>query len=275
MKLSKNGAKQKLKSAVQEKPSFPDSIFNRLRKETVHVEKKLIKYVDKTTKENKSFPLSYVSWTVAWERLFSLYPDAKVETKQFPAFTKEGTRIEGMEVPYLETPRGVMVQVSVSIPNGKDKAIEHTVQRFCLEQGNNLIKDPDGAQIQDNISRGFAKCAALHGIGLYCYQGEDLPRDDAGNSNGNHNGSNGSGASAKAATQPFKTITEKQQGRLFKIAEENGWNRGQIKVLIAKYGYQATEDIEAWETYPKIIKDIEAGPGNVEGIAFQEEGGLR
>jgi len=273
MKTSKNGVKQKLKSADQEKPALPDSIFNKLRKAQVHVEKKIIRYIDKKTKEQKSLNLSYVSWTVAWERLFSLYPDATVETKQFPAFTKDGTRIEGMEVPYLETPRGVMVQVSVTIPNGKDKTIKHTVQRFCLEQGNNTIEDPTGAQVQDNISRAFAKCSALHGIGLYTYQGEDLPRDDDGNSN--DNGSSGSDASAKTKIQPYKTITEKQQSRLFGKANEFGWNEGQVKVLIAKYGYKATEDIEAWEIYPKIIADIEAGPGNVEGIAFQEQGGLQ
>lgn len=272
MKPSKNGVKQKLKSEDQKTPPLPDSIFNRLRKEAVHVEKKIIKYVDKKTKEQKSFPLSYISWTISWERLFSLYPDAKVVTKQFPAFTKEGTRIEGMEVPYLETPRGVMVEVSVAIPNGKDKFIEHTVQRFVLEQGNNSIADPDGSQIQDNTARAFSKACAKHGIGLYAYQGEDLPRDEAGNSNGN--GANGAPQPAGSKVQPYKTITEKQQGRLFAKAEEHGWEEGQVKVLIAKYGYQKTEEIEAWQAYAAIIKDIESGPGNVEGIAFQEGGAV-
>jgi hypothetical protein len=272
MKPSKIGVKQQLKSEDQKTPPLPDSIFNRLRKEQVHVEKKIIKYVDKKSKEQKSFPLSYVSWTVAHERLFSLYPDAKVETKQFPAFTKEFQPIPGMMVPYLESPRGIMVEVSVSIPDGKDKFIEHTVQRFCLEQGNNLIEDPDGSQIQDNLSRAFAKCCAKHGIGLYAYMGEDLPKDDASNSNGNGNGSNGNGASAKSSIQPYKTITEKQQARLFAKASEHSWDWDQVKVLISKYGYKATEEIEAWEAYSKIIKDIEAGPSNVAGLAFQEGG---
>ena len=155
-------------------------------------------YTDKKTGERKSFPLSYVSWTDAWDVLHTLFQDPIVEIKQFPAFDKSGAPIDGVQVPYLETTRGVMVEVSVTIPDN-GHTTTHKLQRFCIDTGNKPIEDPTGAEIQDNISRAFAICVALHGLGLHAYQGEDLPRDDSGNSNGN--GSNG-----KKKLDPLETV---------------------------------------------------------------------
>jgi len=44
---------------------------------------------------------------------------------------------------------------------------------------NKTILKPNAYQINTSIARCLVKCFALHGLGLYIYQGEDLPQEEA------------------------------------------------------------------------------------------------
>ncbi|MGM9458240.1 DUF1071 domain-containing protein, partial [Lacticaseibacillus rhamnosus] len=44
-----------------------------------------------------------------------------------------------------------------------------------LDNRNKPIEKPNAFQINTSIQRCLAKAIALHGLGLYIYQGEDLP----------------------------------------------------------------------------------------------------
>ena len=50
-----------------------------------------------------------------------------------------------------------------------------TAQLPVLDYANKALKNPDAMAVNTAMQRCLAKAIALHGIGLYIYQGEDLP----------------------------------------------------------------------------------------------------
>ena len=53
-----------------------------------------------------------------------------------------------------------------------------TAQLPVLDFKNQAIKNPNAMQLNTAMQRCLAKAISLHGIGLYIYQGEDLPEGD-------------------------------------------------------------------------------------------------
>ena len=107
----------------------------------------------KPTKDGKT-ELTYISWTGAWKMLMESYPQA---TYEFPE--------------------------EKVLPNG-------SVTVFCIVRIENLsremwlpvydnryqsIANPTSAQISNTRMRCLVKCIAMYGLGLYIYDGEDLP----------------------------------------------------------------------------------------------------
>jgi hypothetical protein len=58
-------------------------------------------------------------------------------------------------------------------------AIERTAQLPVMDHRNKPISNPDSFQVNTAMQRCLAKAIALHGLGLYIYQGEDLPVEDS------------------------------------------------------------------------------------------------
>ena len=134
-----------------------ENLFDKLNKINVneHVEKKN--------------GLSYLSWSWAHQQLKSIDPDYKVETHTFP---HPDIQNEQVFVPYLATPEGYFVQVSVTI-KGKTETELLPVLDFknkSLPRGSATTFDINKAH-----KRCFVKAAALHGLGLYIYNGEVMP----------------------------------------------------------------------------------------------------
>ncbi len=134
-----------------------ETLFNQLNKLNVneHIEKKN--------------GLSYLSWSWAHQQLKSIDPDYKVDIHTFP---HPDINNEQVFVPYLATPEGYFVQVSVTI-KGKTETELLPVLDFknkSLAKGSATTFDINKAH-----KRCFVKAAALHGLGLYIYNGEDMP----------------------------------------------------------------------------------------------------
>ncbi len=134
-----------------------ETLFNQLNKLNVneHIEKKN--------------GLSYLSWSWAHQQLKSIDPDYKVDIHTFP---HPDIINEQVFVPYLATPEGYFVQVSVTI-KGKTETELLPVLDFknkSLAKGSATTFDINKAH-----KRCFVKAAALHGLGLYIYNGEDMP----------------------------------------------------------------------------------------------------
>lgn len=134
-----------------------ETLFSQLNKLNVneHIEKKN--------------GLSYLSWSWAHQQLKSIDPDYKVDIHTFP---HPDINNEQVFVPYLATPEGYFVQVSVTI-KGKTETELLPVLDFknkSLAKGSATTFDINKAH-----KRCFVKAAALHGLGLYIYNGEDMP----------------------------------------------------------------------------------------------------
>lgn len=108
---------------------------------------------------------NYLSWPFAIETLGQYHPDAVIQIKRFPLPSSPE-----LEVPYLETPLGFFVEVSVII-NGVIRSQLHPI----LDYTNAPVTKPSVFEINTSIQRAMVKAIALHGLGLFVYQGEDLP----------------------------------------------------------------------------------------------------
>lgn len=108
---------------------------------------------------------SYLSWPFALEALGQYHPEAVIQVKRFPLLSQPE-----YEVPYLETPLGYFVEVSIII-NGVVRTQIHPV----LDYTNGPVSTPTTFEINTSIQRAMVKAIAMHGLGLFVFQGEDLP----------------------------------------------------------------------------------------------------
>ncbi|PEW69943.1 hypothetical protein CN448_11730 [Bacillus cereus] len=122
---------------------------------------------DKLEKKNG---LSYLSWAWAWAETKKIDPRAKQHVHYFPY---EGNI--DVQVPYLKTPNGFFVQVSVTIHSHTE-----TEMLPVLDHRNKPIANPNAFEINKNQKRCLVKAIALHGLGLYVYAGEDIPEGAEG-----------------------------------------------------------------------------------------------
>lgn len=122
----------------------------------------LFSYNANEYKEKKG-NFDYISWADAVAIVLKKYPDTTWEIHEFD----EGS-------PYKQTDAGAFVKVSVTI-QGVTRTHTHPV----LNNYNKAIPEPNAFDINSSILRCLVKCFALFGLGLYIYQGEDLPFQDS------------------------------------------------------------------------------------------------
>lgn len=214
-------------------------------------------------KLEKKANLSYLSWAWAWAEVKKIDPNTSAEIHEFPL-----PNVEGIKVPYLQTPTGYFVKVSVTI-----KGQTETEWLPVMDHRNKTIEKPNAFDINKTTKRCLVKAIALHGLGLYVYAGEDLPEVDAGESNGkqtnysNHsNTSNkpqGSSNNSKASDKQMKMIKAKIKN-VSKLAREKGYDTKDTDVEVtlkndmktqlnvddfdSKMASKAIELLIGWET---------------------------
>lgn len=135
------------------------TLFNKLNALNVndHVEKKQ--------------GLSYLAWSYAHQELMKIDPNYEMKIHEYP---HPDVANEQYFVPYLASPEGYSVTVSITL-----KGLTKTETLPVLDFKNKSVpyKQADTFQINKTYKRAFVKAAALHGIGLYLYHGEDAPDD--------------------------------------------------------------------------------------------------
>lgn len=112
-----------------------------------------LRAINVSDKIEKKGNLSYLSWAWAVDTLLQNDPNA--------------TWVYGEPVNFGDT---LMVFCSVEA-FGKVM----TAQLPVMDHRNKAIANPDAFQVNVAMQRCLAKAIALHGIGLYIYNGEDLP----------------------------------------------------------------------------------------------------
>lgn len=111
----------------------------------------------------KKGQFSYLSWAWAVHYVGVKYPDWSFNVKRFGE----------NQTPYMKTELGFFVEVEVTI-SGSTKSEIMPV----LDNRNKPIAQPTTFDINNSHKRCLVKAIALHGLGLYIYNGEDLPSDD-------------------------------------------------------------------------------------------------
>lgn len=112
-----------------------------------------LRAINVSDKIEKKGNLSYLSWAWAVDTLLQNDPNA--------------TWVYGEPISFGDT---LMVFCSVEA-FGKVM----TAQLPVMDHRNKAIANPDAFQVNVAMQRCLAKAIALHGIGLYIYNGEDLP----------------------------------------------------------------------------------------------------
>ena len=101
--------------------------------------------------------LKYLPWADAWDLLMKHSPYASMVFGD----------------PEIHADESMTVHCSVYIGSNV-----RTMWLPVMDNRNRAIKQPDARMISDAKMRCFVKCVSLYGLGLYIYQGEDLPRED-------------------------------------------------------------------------------------------------
>lgn len=124
--------------------------------------------VDVSGKIKEKGGLSYLSWSSAWSEVKKKYPDATYEVK--PQVIDEGgnTRF------WHDDGKTGWVEVAVTIGG-----ITHTEVLAIMDFKNKSIPADQITSVDANKSmkRCLVKACAMHGLGMYIYEGEDLPEE--------------------------------------------------------------------------------------------------
>ena len=104
--------------------------------------------------KEKKGRFDYLSWADAWKHVQNNVEDATYELLE--------------DLVYPDNTREVRCSVTI---NG----VTHTMWLAVMDNMNRAIKNPDAQAINKARMRCFVKAIAMHGLGLYIYQGEDLP----------------------------------------------------------------------------------------------------
>lgn len=183
--------------------------------------------------------LKYLPWASAVKHLLKHFPDS---TWCHTTFNN---------LPYLKTESGCFVEVLVTV-NGITRKQLHPVFDFR----NQSIKNPNAMDINKSIQRALSKCIALHGLGLYIFDGEDLPDNSQDN---NELANCDVKKPQKQQQQVLKPIqvAPKQVNQLADSAQ-----KAKIKKLLGNQEYEAYKEfIETKMTYEQAemrIKQMES-----------------
>ena len=209
-----------------------ESVFETLSKIDVsdHVEQKM--------------GLSYLSWAWCWQTLKTIYPDTpvpKITKYKEMLLTKNGYELTDREVPYLTTPTGTMVEVTVSI-----KGVDYTQSLYVMDNRNKVVVNPTIGQINKTIQRCTVKAIAMAGLGLNLYAGEDLPMGDISEQDKKKAEQKRKQSEQKARLQ---TVLGEYRELLPKVAEVYETTTGEIEEQVKQ---TAESEIENFDKMPAI-----------------------
>lgn len=123
--------------------------------------------IDVSEKIKEKNGLKYLSWASAWAEVKKVYPGATY--KVYPQIDDKGnTRF------WHDDGKTGWVEVGVTI-----EGVEHISTLAIMDFKNKSIPADQITSVDANKSmqRCFTKACAMHGLGLFIYQGEDMPEN--------------------------------------------------------------------------------------------------
>lgn len=134
--------------------------------------------VDVRGKTKQKNGLQYLSWAACWSEVKKAFPDATFKIyEQFIKITENSGDVtieREINRPWFDDGNTGWVKTGVII-NG----IEHIEELPIMDFKNKSIEASKitSADANKAIQRSLTKACARHGIGLYIYEGEDLPEE--------------------------------------------------------------------------------------------------
>ena len=130
--------------------------------------------IDVKGKVKQKNGMSYLSWAAAWAEVKKMYPDATYHIYEEPlSFASDGSTPMKTR-PWFDDGKTGWVKTGVTI-NG----IEHIEALPIMDFKNKSIpaESITSSDANKSIQRSLTKACARHGLGLYIYEGEDLPEE--------------------------------------------------------------------------------------------------
>tara|TARA_R100001086_G_scaffold228662_1_gene148181 strand:- start:641 stop:1375 length:735 start_codon:yes stop_codon:yes gene_type:complete len=171
--------------------------------------------------KEKKGKFDYLSWADAWKHVQNNVKNASYELLD--------------DLVYPDNTREVRCSVTID-------GVTHTMWLAVMDHSNRAIKNPDARAINDARMRCFVKAIAMHGLGLYIYQGEDLP--DAPEEKPKKKK-----PQIDVSVQPQEPVQEepKEGWRLL-------WHNGEFKDILSTAGMFSTELLQTLKLYQEKKK---------------------
>ena len=188
--------------------------------------------------------LKYLSWAHAWDILKHEYPDSdlivatrKITTKETRTIREDGVEKTfeysyDVDIPYFTDGKTCWVDVTVRI--GDESESEHF---YPITNNKNLAVNytaVTSTDVNKAIQRAFVKCCGRFGLGLYIYQGEDLP-------------------GAEKIVIDFKSISSNCDRFKLVPLDENGFNALKQTVIAQLQKYSGMDNQEVLNYPAKIL----------------------
>lgn len=197
---------------------------------------------EKVRQKNK---LNYLPWAAAWAEVKKIHPDAT-----YHVYENEDGRF------WFEDGRSGWVKCSVTIDG-----IENIETLAIMDHKNKAIPADEilSTDAQKSMQRALTKACGRHGLGLYIYEGEDMPEEKK--------------RSQQKEKETIKTLRQ-EIIRIVKSKVEAGVNRDYLCEIIAKYnnGNANPNSIHQAEICREIIREISAAEPHLDDdVSGKEE----
>lgn len=225
--------------------------------------------VDVSDHVDQKMGLSYLSWAWAWNAVKRMYPDTptpKVTKYQEMILLNDGSfQMTDRQVPYLTTPRGTSVEVTVTIAG-----TDYTQSLYVMGHKNETLVNPDQAAINKTIQRCTVKALAMAGLGLNLYAGEDLPMGDI-NTNDAKNAEKK--AKEKAISDKIGTLKHEYITKVQMLAKQLNLTAQQVENEIKKKAKKTKNmtSIDKWQAVIDAANVMMGEAGMVEQNQLLEE----
>lgn len=134
----------------------------------------ILNNIDVTKKIKQKGNLKYLPWASAWAEIKKKYPDAKFKVHESIIYAAgaDGNIETKNTKPWFDDGKTAWVKVSVTI---NDEEITEMLPIMNFKNQSLPIENITSADVNKSIKRCFVKALALHGLGLFIFEGEDLP----------------------------------------------------------------------------------------------------
>ena len=143
------------------------------KKVYMHLKGQDIKPMVEKKKVSNSFQPDFLSWTHVWEFLLQTYPDFTLEYLD-PIIYDDGTMTVQCKLSLY-----AHAETCPETKNVTKHRLVRTERLYVMDNKMNAVRNPSAQQINKTEKRCFVKCAALFGLGIQLFTGEDLPDVDA------------------------------------------------------------------------------------------------